>query len=48
MKYFRINIYLSVKNFFLSLLDYKSANKYDYEISKLLLKNSKKKTSIIN
>ena len=43
MKYFRINIYLSVKNFFLSLLDYKSANKYDYEISKLLLKNSKKK-----
>ncbi len=43
MKYFRINIYLSVKNFFLSLFDYKSANKYDYEISKLLLKNSKKK-----
>ena len=43
MKYFRINIYLSVKNFLTSFFDYNNSNKYDHEISKLLLKNSKKK-----
>lgn len=43
MKYFRINIYLSIKNFFLSFINYNNSNKYDYEITKLLLKNSCKK-----
>ena len=45
MKYFRINIYLSFKNFITSLFDYNHSNQYDYEISKLLLRNSKKKYS---
>lgn len=43
MKYFRINIYLSLKIFFTSFFEYKNSDKYDYKIGKLLLKNSKKK-----
>ena len=43
MKYFRINIYLSVRNLITSFFNYNHSNQYEYEIRKLLLRNSKKK-----
>ena len=43
MKYFRINIYLSVRNLITSFFNYNHSNQYEHEIRKLLLRNSKKK-----
>ena len=43
MSYFRINIFLSVKNFFNALFNFKNEKKYDSTIKKLILKNINKK-----
>ena len=45
MKYFRIHIYLNVKNFFKSLILFNSKKNYDVSINKILIKNSNKKFS---
>ena len=45
MKIFRINLYLTIKNFFIAF--FINSNKIDKDIAKVICKNSKKKYFIL-
>jgi len=47
MKYFRIHVYLNVRNFLKSFFFITYKKKYDSKINKILLKNSKKKFVVL-